>query len=104
LGWLGLRWLRDQQVEGYKHANFTNAVESVFTKSVQTDAYRERMNKTVSEAVTSSFEPVTTALREHTREIKDLSVRVGVAEEKIEGILGRMQTQRRGDIPPVETA
>lgn len=97
-GWLGLRWLRDQQREGYKHESFRQAVTSIFLDTVQSDAYRERTNRAVGEAVSSSFAPVTTALREHSDKIEKLSEKVAVVEGKVEGILGRMQTQRKGDI------
>ena len=98
LGWLGFRWLRDQQREGYKHESFHDAVESVFLKAVQTDDYRDRVRRAVSEAVTSSFEPVTRALAEHAGKIERLDDRITHAEVKIEGILGRNQLQRRADL------
>ena len=98
IGWLGFRWLRDQQREGYKHESFHDAVESVFLKAVQTDDYRDRVKRAVSEAVTLSFEPVTRALTEHSEKIDKLDDRITHAEVKIEGILGRTQLQRRSDL------
>ena len=98
LGWLGFRWLRDQQREGYKHESFRNAVRGVFIEAVQTDDYRDRVRRAVSEAVTASFEPVTRTLAEHAEKIDRLDDRITHAEVKIEGILGRAQLQRRNDL------
>jgi hypothetical protein len=98
---VGLRWLRDQQREGYKHDSFRVAVTRIFTEAIQTDDYRNRMRAAVGEAVSEAFEPVTDTLRDHTVDIKRLGGRVSAVEGKVEGILGRMQAQRKSDMPRV---
>lgn len=97
-GWLGFRWLRDQQRDGYKHESFRSAVTAIFVEAIQTDAYRDRMGKAVGDAVASSFAPVTTALREHMDKIERLQSRLGDLEKAVEGMRARMQAQRRSDI------
>lgn len=96
-GWLGFRWLRDQQREGYKHKDFRSAVGEIFSDVVQTDAFRNRMDRVVGDAVASSFEPITQTLRSHSVDLKDHEKRLGQAEGKIDGILARTQAQRRSD-------
>jgi hypothetical protein len=95
----GLTELRGQIREDYGSEAFRAAVAGAMDSRAVTAPIEKIVTEAVQRSVASSFDHLTTSVRDLSNEQRKQAARLASVEGKVEGILGRVQAQRRGDLP-----
>lgn len=98
VGWAGFAWLLKRIREEFEGPVFQKQAGKAMLAAMQTDEYRAHERKIVEGAVAASFETVTKTLSEHNGLLREHEKRLGQVEGKVEGVLGRLQIQRKTDV------
>jgi hypothetical protein len=91
--------LRANIREDYSSEPFRKAVAGAMDSRAVTAPIERIVEAAVVRTVTSSFDHLTASIRDLSGEQRAQATRLATVEGKVEGILGRVQAQRRGDQP-----
>jgi hypothetical protein len=93
--WGFIQWLKSRVKEEFKSDEFANIVTKILDGVLHSDKFRFMVRDVVAEAFTGREE----ADRARWGEVRDLRKEVIELKAQVEGLKGRMQSQRVTDIP-----